>query len=83
VTPNSSLNWRATCKMHIEDNVRRGMTPELARRAAVLKLGGIEQTRENYRDRRGLPWLDAFSQDLRYTFRRLRKDRAFARWSAD
>jgi predicted permease len=65
-------------QMHIEDNVRRGMTPELARRAALLKLGGIEQTRENYRDRRGLPWLDAFSQDLRYTFRRLRKDLAFA-----
>jgi putative ABC transport system permease protein len=65
-------------QMHIEDNVHRGMTPELARRAALLKLGGIEQTRENYRDRRGLPWLGAFSQDLRYTFRRLRKDRAFA-----
>jgi predicted permease len=65
-------------QMHIEDNVRRGMTPEEARRAALVKLGGIEQTRENYRDRRGLPWLDALSQDLRYTFRTLRKDRAFA-----
>src|ERR1700740_762285 len=65
-------------QIHIEDNVRRGMTPELARRAALLKLGGIEQTRENYRDRRGLPWLAAFSQDLRYTFHRLRKDLAFA-----
>lgn len=65
-------------QMHIEDNVRAGMTPEEARRAALLKLGGIEQSRESYRDRHGLPWLDALVQDLRYTFRTLRKDRAFA-----
>ena len=65
-------------QMHTEDNVRAGMAPEAARRAALLKLGGIEQTKENYRQRRGLPWLDALAQDLRYTFRTLRKDRSFA-----
>jgi hypothetical protein len=54
------------------------MKPEAAGRAALLKLGGIEQTKESYRNRRGLPWLDALSQDLRYTFRTLRKDRGFA-----
>ena len=31
------------------------MTPEEARRQAVIQLGGVEQTKENYRDRRGIP----------------------------
>ena len=42
-------------QMHIEDNLRMGMSPEIARREALTKLGGIEQTKENYRKRRGLP----------------------------
>lgn len=58
-------------QMHIEDKVRAGMTPEAARRVALLKLGGIEQTKENYRDRRGLPWLDTLLQDLRFAVRML------------
>ncbi len=63
---------------NIEDNLRAGMTPEEARRQALIKLGGVEQTKENYRDRRGIPWFESLLQDLRYTFRTLRKDRAFA-----
>jgi len=33
-------------QMHIEDNLRRGMTPEDARRDALIKLGGLEPTKE-------------------------------------
>ena len=33
-------------QLHIEDNLRRGMTPEQARREALIKLGGIEQARQ-------------------------------------
>ena len=29
-------------QMHIEDNLRLGMTPEEARRHAMIKFGGIE-----------------------------------------
>ena len=63
---------------NIEDNLRAGMSPEEARRQALIKLGGLEQTKEQYRDRRGIPWVEMLLQDLRYTFRTLRKDRAFA-----
>ena len=45
-------------QMQIEDNVRAGMTPEEARRQALISLGGVEQAKEIYRDRRGLPWLE-------------------------
>ena len=40
-------------QMHIEDNLRSGMNPAEARRQALIKLGGVEQTKENCRDRRG------------------------------
>ena len=65
-------------EMHIEENLRAGMTPEEARRAALMKLGGIEQTKEAYRDRRGLPWLDATLQDLRFAVRTLAMRPGFA-----
>ena len=41
-------------EMHIEDNLRRGMTPEQARRQALIKLGGIQPAKETYRDRRAV-----------------------------
>src|ERR1700689_3044635 len=65
-------------EMHIADNLRAGMTPQEARRDALVKLGGIEQTKENYRDRRGLPWLETFAQDVRFSLRMLRKNPGFA-----
>ena len=64
-------------QLHIEDNLRAGMTPEAARRDALMKLGGVEQTKENYRDRRGLPFLEFFLRDLRFAFRILRKSPGF------
>ena len=61
-----------------EENIRRGMMPEEARHAARREFGGIEQTKQDYRDLRGLPALELFFQDLRYAFRTLRKNPGFA-----
>jgi putative ABC transport system permease protein len=57
--------------MHIEDNLRAGMTPEEARRVALIKLGGVTLTEERRRQQGGLPMLETLWQDLRYGARML------------
>ena len=64
-------------QLHIEDNLRRGMTSEQARREALIKLGGIEQTRQAYRERQSLPWIETLWQDSRFGLRMLAKNPGF------
>jgi putative ABC transport system permease protein len=64
-------------QMHIEDNLRAGMTTQEARRQALIMLGGIEPTKERYRRQRGLPMIETVLQDLRFGFRMLLKSPGF------
>ena len=65
-------------QLHVDDGIRRGLTPEDARRQAILKLGGIESTRQQHRDRRSFPVLEHVMQDLRFALRHLTKAPGFA-----
>jgi predicted permease len=72
-----SAELESHLQMHIEDNLRKGMSPELARRDALIKLGGLEQAKQAYRERKGLPWLETLWQDVRFGLRMLCKHSGF------
>ena len=65
-------------EMEIQENLRRGMRPGDARRAALLAFGGVERFREATRDARGAQWLDALRSDARHSLRTLRREPGFA-----
>src|SRR5579859_5377410 len=64
-------------KMHIEDNLRSGMSPAEARRQALVKLGGLEQVKEECRDTWGVRFISEVFQDIRYGLRQLRRNPGF------
>ncbi|MES1260409.1 MAG: ABC transporter permease, partial [Acidobacteriota bacterium] len=61
-----------------DEYIKEGLSPGEARRRALVKLGGLEQSKETQRDARGLPVLETVLQDLRYALRALRRDAGFA-----
>jgi predicted permease len=63
--------------MATAENVRRGMSPEQARRQALLESGGLTQAAEAVRDQRGLPWLESLAADVRYALRTLTRSPGF------
>ncbi len=69
---------RAHLEMQIEENLRKGMAARDARDAALRSFGGVEQTKENYRDQGGLPSLESILQDMRHSLRQLRRSPGFA-----
>ena len=72
-----AAEMKSHLQMHIADGVRDGLTAEEAHRQALIALGGIDQTKESYRDRRGFPALEALIQDVSFGFRMLRKNPGF------
>src|SRR5271165_2568990 len=64
-------------EMLTEENIRAGMPPNEARRAARIELGGIEQVKEQVREQRIGNWLQSVLADCRYGLRQLRKNPGF------
>src|SRR6266849_4424516 len=61
----------------VDAYVRKGVALSEAHRRAKLDLGGVEQIKESYRERRGLPMIETTLKDLRYGFRTLRRSPGF------
>ncbi len=64
--------------MHTEDGVRAGLSEAEARRQALIKIGGMEQARQAYRERATLPLVETLLQDTRYALRGFRRNPVFA-----
>ena len=64
-------------EQQIRQNISKGMSPEEARRAALRAMGGMQQVREQCKEKRRVNYIEHFFHDLRYGFRQLRHSPGF------
>lgn len=71
--------FESNVQLEIDANLRSGMTVEEARRRTLAKFGSVDSVKEQCRDRRGIPILEAFARDVGYAVRMLRQSK---NWTA-
>ena len=69
---------RAYVDLLVEEKIKTGMPAQQARREAMLKIGGIEQVKDEVRDQRPGILIDNFTRDLKHAFRLMRRSPSFA-----
>ncbi|MDQ1407838.1 MAG: putative transport system permease protein, partial [Acidobacteriaceae bacterium] len=69
---------RSHLELMTAENMRAGMGPQEARRAARIELGGVEQVKEQVRDERAGNWVQSVISDCRFGVRQLRKNPGFS-----
>jgi putative ABC transport system permease protein len=68
----------AHLQLHVDDNIRAGMSPAEARRQAALRFGSVDAAKEEVRSQWTVAWIESTRQDLGYAFRAFRRNPAFA-----
>lgn len=65
---------QSSLELMIEEKVKQGLSPAVARRQALMELGGIEQAKEEVRAARAGHVLEELVRDVRFAFRTLRRE---------
>jgi predicted permease len=65
-------------QLHVDDNLRAGMSPAEARRAAALKFGSVDAAKESVRGQWTVAWIESARQDVVFALRALRRNPGFA-----
>jgi predicted permease len=68
---------RSHVEMHTDEGIRAGLSPDEARRQALVLLGGARQVRDSYADGVTLPSVESVLQDVRFAVRMLAKAPGF------
>jgi predicted permease len=76
-THDQDAELQSHLQFHIDDNLRSGMSPTEARRQALLRLGGLAQTKQRIQDQHTLPIAESFLRDLRHAARLLLRKPTF------
>src|SRR3954471_24999324 len=79
---NLEIDMADEMRRHLErrtqEKIADGLSPEEARYAAQREFGAMTQLQEQCRDERRFMWLEQSAQDIRYAFRQLHRNPAFA-----
>jgi hypothetical protein len=68
---------RAYFDLVVQENIRAGMSPEAAHRAALTHLEGMAQVKERCREVRRFHWFTGLAQDIRCAIRNLARHPGF------
>jgi predicted permease len=68
---------RSSVELLTQEKMKQGLSQSVARREALIELGGVEQVKEEVRAMRAGRFLEDFARDVRLAFRTLAKSPSF------